>query len=286
MLIALVAIAVFACVLIVVMLYGNRMSVLVGDYLEQYQERAQESLKKSGNPFSSERFTRLQQILTGLMALMGLLLGEGIVARIFLAGLFGACAWVACDRYLGILWTRYLKDLEEQLPDMVATAANGVKAGYSIAQALEMIVAEFSAPLGEEMRMVVQEIRVGVPLDKALSNWSHRINLEDLDIFCTALIIQRQAGGNLSEVLGNLSVTMRERRKIQGQIRTLTAQGRSSGLIMSLLPLVMFIIFYLIAPERQGLLLSRPLGWVLIGISVSMIGLGTWIISKIVKIDI
>ncbi|HEY9765825.1 MAG TPA: type II secretion system F family protein [Chroococcales cyanobacterium] len=282
----LIAVAVFASALLLVLLFGGRLLEKFEFSLESYREKTKESLRKSGNPLSTERFARFQQILTGISALLGLGLGESLVARVFLALLFGACAWLACDRYLGSLWSRYLKDLEEQLPDMVATVANAVKSGFSIQQALEAVISEFTPPMSEEMGGLVQELRMGVPLDKALSNWSNRIRLDDLDIFCTALIIQRQTGGNLAEVLGNLGNTMRERRKIQGQIRTLTAQGRTSGSILALLPVILFVVLYLLSPERQGLLLSRPAGWGMIALSAGMIGFGSFIISKIVTIDI
>lgn len=286
MLVLLVAILVFLCVMMLVLMFGGRIQLRIEDSLDAYKEKAAAALRRTGNPLSTERFTRFQQILTGMTVLLGLLLGEGILARIFLAVLFGVCSWVGMDRYLGILWSRYLKELEEQLPDMVATVANAVKSGFSIQQALEAVITEFTPPMSEEMRAVVQELRMGVPMDRALQNWSERIRLDDLDIFCTALVIQRQTGGNLSEVLGNLGNTMRERRKIQGQIRTLTAQGRTSGMILAFLPVILFVVLYLLAPERQGLLLARPLGWVMIGVSAGMIGLGSFIVKKIVSIEI
>ncbi|MBU6430343.1 MAG: type II secretion system F family protein, partial [Cyanobacteria bacterium REEB65] len=193
---------------------------------------------------------------------------------------------MVADRYLDWQWRRYLQEFEEQLPDMVSVIANAVKASFSVQQALELVTTEFTDPMAAEIVEVLQEIRVGVPFDHALANWSARMSNDDLDIFCTALIIQRQTGGNLSEVLDNLALTMRERRRIQGQIRTLTAQGRLSGTILTFLPVALYVVLYLIAPDRMGVLFTSTLGWALIAVCVVMVAIGSFIVRRIVTLDV
>ena len=127
---------------------------------------------------------------------------------------------------------------------------------------------------------------MGVAFEQALTNWSDRMRNDDLDIFCTALIIQRQTGGNLSEVLDNLGVTMRERRRIGGQIRTLTAQGRLSGTILTFLPVGLYAVLYLIAPDRMGVLFSSALGWGLIALCAAMIAVVSVVVRRIVTLDV
>jgi tight adherence protein B len=254
--------------------------------LERYRTDVGDRLERTRNPYSTERFQRIQQVLSGAMALLGLLLGAGIAGRIFLAAVFGGVAWFGCDQYLNFLYRRYCKEFEEQLADMVGVVANAVKAGNSVQQALELVVEEFSDPMAAEVSEVLHELRVGTALDMAIKNWLERMDNDDLEIFGIAVIIQRQTGGNLAEILENLANTMRERKKMFGQIRTLTTQGRMSGTILSLLPVGLYIMLYLVMPERMGVLFTNPLGWAIIGLVAVMIGLGSFVVSRVVAIDV
>lgn len=262
--------------------YGGSLS----ERLALYRVDVGDRLRKTRNPFSTERFGRFQQILTGSAALFGLILGEGILGRIFVALVFAAVCWFGADQYLNLLWRRYCKDFEEQLADMVGVIANAVKAGNSVQQALELVVEEFSDPMASEVAEVMHELRVGTALDAAMRNWIERMPNDDLEIFGIALIIQRQSGGNLSEILDNLADTMRQRKKMQGQIRTLTTQGRMSGMVLSFLPVALYLLLYIIMPERMGVMFTHPLGWAMVALCTVMIGVGGFAVSKIVAIDV
>lgn len=254
--------------------------------LDVYRSGVGLRLRRTRNPFSNERFSRFQQILTGSTALLGLLIGAGVLGRLFMAAVFGAVSWFGADQYLNVLYRKYCKDFEEQLPDMVGVVANAVKAGNSVQQALELVVEEFTAPMSDEVSEVLHELRVGTALDVAIRNWLERMPNDDLEIFGMAVIIQRQTGGNLAEILDNLAGTMRDRKKMQGQIRTLTTQGRMSGAILSMLPVGLYCLLYLVMPERMGILFTHPFGWAIIGVCATMIGLGGFVISRIVAIDV
>lgn len=262
--------------------YGGSLA----ERLALYRVDVGDRLRKTRNPFSTERFGRFQQILTGSAALFGLILGEGILGRIFVALVFAAVCWFGADQYLNLLWRRYCKDFEEQLADMVGVIANAVKAGNSVQQALELVVEEFSDPMASEVAEVMHELRVGTALDVAIRNWIERMPNDDLEIFGIALIIQRQSGGNLSEILDNLADTMRQRKKMQGQIRTLTTQGRMSGMVLSFLPVALYLLLYIIMPERMGVMFTHPLGWAMVALCTVMIGVGGFAVSKIVAIDV
>lgn len=262
--------------------HGNRLS----DWFEDYRGKLDHQLRRTRNPFSNENFERMQQLSAGGAGLLGLLLGDGLLGRLFLMGLFAGLTWWGFGRYLDILWQRYVKNFAEQLPDMVGVVANAVKAGHSVPQALELVIEEFQDPMASEVGEVAQELRMGVAMDQAMRNWSSRIADDDLDIFCSAVIIQRQTGGNLAEILENLAGTMRERKKIHGQIRTLTTQGRMSGLVMSFLPLGLYVALYLIVPERMGLMFTHPMGWGLIALVALLLTIGGLFIKRIVTIDV
>lgn len=127
---------------------------------------------------------------------------------------------------------------------------------------------------------------MGVPMDDALDKWTKRMPCEDLEIAATALIVQRTTGGNVSEILETLATTIRDRNKLQKQIQSLTAQGRMSGWVMSALPVGLFLAFYVMSPQRTGLLLTNPLGLILTGFGAAMIGVGSYVIRRIVTIEV
>jgi len=262
--------------------YEQRLSAA----LESYLGRTRKALARTRNPLSTERFARQQAGLTGAAALLGFVLGDGLASRLFLAALAAGVVWSLTNRWLDMQWQRYVKEFEEQLPDAVGVLANAVRSSFSVQQALDLVTQEFTDPMGAEVREVMQELTMGVSFDQALQNWSERMNQDDLDILCTALVIQRQTGGNLGEILDNLASTMRERRRIQGQIRTLTTQGRFSGAILSFLPVGLYFVLLLIAPDRMGVLFTEPLGWVLVALCVAMVTAGSLVVRKIVALDV
>lgn len=282
LIVALVALA----AAIVAYLFFQRYGMMVTERLETYREGVGDRLRRTRNPFETQRFNRFQQILTLSGALLGLLIGAEILGRIFMALVFAAVCWFGCDQYLTMLYRRYCKEFEEQLSDMVGVVANAVKAGNSVQQAFELVVDEFTDPMASEVAEVLHELRVGTALDVAIRNWLQRMPNDDLEIFGIAVVIQRQTGGNLSEILENLAGTMRDRKKIQGQIRTLTTQGRMSGTILSLLPVGLYCLLYLIMPERMGVIFTNPYGWAVIALVALMIGLGSFIVSRIVAIEV
>lgn len=198
--------------------------------------------------------------------------------------------------YVRTMAKRRMQAFDGQLSDTLNLWVNALRSGYSVLQSMEAIATELPAPVSVEFERVVQEVRLGLSVEQALANMYRRVPSEDLDLVITAVNIQREVGGNLAEVLDTISFTIRERVRIKGEIRTLTAQGRVSGWIISLLPLVLGFILYLINPEYVSQLWVReepwifpqiiPCGWVVIAFSLMMIGAGAYAISKIVNIEV
>jgi tight adherence protein B len=160
---------------------------------------------------------------------------------------------------------------------------------------MEAIATELPPPVSVEFERVVQEVRLGLSVSQALGNMLRRVPSEDLDLVVTAVNIQREVGGNLAEVLDTISFTIRERVRIKGEIRTLTAQGRLSGWIISFLPLALGFILFAISPEYMGQLLVReepiilnilPCGWIVIAVGLTMTIIGMVAIQKIVDIEV
>lgn len=198
--------------------------------------------------------------------------------------------------YVRTMAKRRMSAFDSQLSDTLNLWVNALRSGYSVLQAMEAIATELPPPVSVEFERVVQEVRLGLSVENALANMYRRVPSEDLDLVITAVNIQREVGGNLAEVLDTISYTIRERVRIKGEIRTLTAQGRVSGWIISLLPVALGFILFLINPEYVSELWVRedpwilpqiiPCGWVVIGFSLMMIGGGAYAISKIVDIEV
>ena len=140
--------------------------------------------------------------------------------------------------------SRRLRKFSDQLPDMLNLMVNGLRAGFSTMQAMEAVSKELPAPICDEFRRVVQEMQLGIPMEKALDNLLRRIPSEDLDLVVTAVNVQREVGGNLAEILETISHTIRERIRIKGEIRALTAQVVYSGSFLAILPVILSLILF------------------------------------------
>jgi tight adherence protein B len=181
-----------------------------------------------------------------------------------------------------------LTKFNDQLADMLNLMVNGLRAGYSTMQALEAVSRELPSPISDEFRRVVQEMQIGIPMDKALENLLRRIPSEDLDFVVTAINVQREVGGNLSEILDTISFTIRERVRIKGEIRVMTAQVRTSGSVLALLPVFLAIALWFISPEYIGSFFDNGpfCGWLAVGTIVGMIVGGYFVMMKIADIEV
>jgi tight adherence protein B len=176
--------------------------------------------------------------------------------------------------------------ITRQLPEALSILSNGLRAGFSFPQALSVVVTEMQPPIAEEFERVLKENRIGKPIHDALIDLQARTDNDDLNLLITALLIQKQVGGNLAEVLDNISHTIRERVRIKGEIRTLTAEGRLSAVILALLPLAVAVMIAVINPDYVSTLVREPLGLVMIVLAVILQVIGILIIRKIISIDV
>lgn len=198
--------------------------------------------------------------------------------------------------YINTAANRRMNKFNNQLGDTLNLWVNALRSGYSVLQGMETIATELPPPVSKEFERVVQEVRLGLSVEQALANMYRRVPSEDLDLVITAVNIQREVGGNLAEVLDVISFTIRERVRIQGEIRTLTAQGRISAWIISLLPVALGLLLYTINPDYVSELWVKeepfiipgvfPCGWVVVGIGAFMIGIGAVAVRKMVEIEV
>lgn len=246
-----------------------------------WTRRTEHRLVQAGLPLKSQEFL---VICLGSALIFGLLL-------LWKSGLVGAvtggfCGYHVPHVFLRIKIKRRTKAFNDQLGDTLILIANALRTGYSFMQAVEMVAREMLPPISFEFGRTLQEMNLGVPTESAMTNMAKRVDSDDLDLVITAVLIQRQVGGNLAEVLDSIASTIRERIRIKGEIKTLTAQGRMSGVIISLLPIALLVALKLINPNYVDLLFTHQIGQVMLGIAIIGQVLGVIAIQKIVNIDI
>lgn len=186
-----------------------------------------------------------------------------------------------------------LNSFNKQLPDTITLIANALRAGSSFLQAIELVVRESRPPISTEFSRVIREVNLGLPFEQALENMVRRVRSDDLELMATAISIQHQVGGNLAEILDSIAYTIRERVRIKGEIRTLTAQQRLSGYVVGLLPIGLAGFLFVAAPgfmdpmfDPRVSVIGLPAGVIILAFGGFMMFIGFMLIRKIVDIEV
>jgi len=172
------------------------------------------------------------------------------------------------------------------MPDAIDLLGRALRAGHAVTAAIEMVSREIADPVGTEFRRVFEEQNFGLPMREALLNLSKRVPVDDLQFLVTAMLVQKETGGNLAEVLDKAGSVIRERSRLQGQLRIYTAQGRMTGWILGLLPFIVFGVMNFMNPAYTHTMLDDPTGRLWIGIGLALMTIGVWMIRRIVDIKV
>jgi tight adherence protein B len=247
-------------------------------------DRISRELARADLKFKVAEYFALVFISTVVLAFVAWLLQPNIVSAI----IGGVIGFFAPRFYVKRQQTVRLNKFNDQLGDMLNLMVNGLRAGYSTMQAMEAVSRELPVPISDEFHRVVQEMQIGIPMERSLDNLLRRIPSDDLDFVITAINVQREVGGNLSEILDTISFTIRERVRIKGEIRVMTAQVRTSGIVLSLIPVFLTLALWFISPEYIGSFFDRgPLcGWLAVGTIITMIISGYFVMMKIADIEV
>jgi tight adherence protein B len=179
-----------------------------------------------------------------------------------------------------------INKLNQQLPEALMNISNSLKAGFGLLQALDGAASQLSHPISTELSRTIHEMNIGSSAEEALLALSERGGSYDLDIVVTAILVQRTVGGNLGEILDTVAETMRERIRIRGEINTLTAQQKLTGVVIGLLPIGIGILFQIMSPGYIGPLFSTTMGQLMIGIAVVLEVVGVMVIQRILNIEV
>jgi tight adherence protein B len=207
----------------------------------------------------------------------------GVGPQFIIAGVFG---YFAPRFYLNYRQSKRLKAFNDQLGDTLILMSNALKTGYSMAQTIDVVANKSVPPISQEFDRVVKEMNLGASIEDSLSRMVRRTESSDLDMVVTAVAINRKIGGNLSEILENIAETIRERVRIKGDLRTLTAQARASGYLITGLPIVLGVFMYFVTPQYFAPMLSNPIGIGLLVVAGVFMGLGQLIMSRIATVDV
>jgi len=188
--------------------------------------------------------------------------------------------------YVIVAVKRRLKLFAQQLPDALDMLSSCVKGGLALNSAIQNVADEMPDPAGDEFKIVADEMTFGMSTERVLRRLANRVDLSDVRFFCAALMIQKETGGNLAEVLDGLQTTIRERFRILGQLKTLTAQGRMSGYVVGGLPIGLSIMIYMANPDYMNYLFTTSMGHKLIAVALVFQAIGVFMIRKIVDIQV
>ena len=173
-----------------------------------------------------------------------------------------------------------------QLPEALATMSNALRAGFSISQAFDSVVEQGEKPMCEEFAILQQQLKIGMSFEEALESMSQRVGSDDLTLVTTAILISRKTGGNVTEIFDKISETIRGRQKIERKVKTLTAQGRMQGIIVSAMPVFLGLVMTLIKPGLMIPYLTSATGALSVLVMCALIFVGWMMIRKIIKIDV
>jgi tight adherence protein B len=270
---------------------GDRGSA-VGDWLNDQLERSTWGGGVARELARADLKLRAGEYLA-LMVFSALIVGFivwFVSGRSILFGLIGILVGLALPRfYVKRQQSQRLQKFNDQLADMLNLMVNGLRAGYSTMQAMEAVSKELPAPISDEFRRVVQEMQIGLPMERALQNLLRRIPSDDLDLVIAAMNVQREVGGNLAEILDTISHTIRERVRIQGEIRVLTSQVMYSGRFLAIMPIIISLALWLLNRPYMMLFFdpeTRLVGIPMLIVGALMILAGYYVMTRIATIDV
>ena len=228
---------------------------------------------------------RCRQILSASVLVMAVL-GFLVNYSLFFGLVFGALGLLAPRWGISFLRNRRLRRISEQLGEALTLVSNSLRSGLSLQQGVELVVEEMEAPISEEFATAVKETKLGLPLDDALQNLAERVPTPDLAMVVTAIVTIRETGANLAEVFDVIAHTVRERKKVEGKIQAMTAEGMTQGVMMCAVPPVLITTFFFLDPTLVAPFFNTILGILMLMIVFALDAMGMWMIVNTVKIDV
>jgi tight adherence protein B len=251
-----------------------------------WTERTRSQLERAGLALKLHEYVALRVLLALVAFAVVLALGNGHALAFLLGIVAGVVGYMLPAFYVRMRIARQVRKFNNQLADMLTMLANSLRAGFGLLQGLDLAAEQSQPPMSTELHHLLRDTRMGASIETALESMGARVGSYDLDVIITAILIQRSVGSNLSEVLEKVAHTIRERARIQGEINTLTAQKKLSGVVIGLMPPAVVVMMLSVNFDYMSTLFTDPLGRILLVVAIAMDIVGILIIKRIVSIDI
>ncbi len=225
-------------------------------------------------------------LLTLLFAACGYIAGSLLTVNFLIAALLACAASTMPFLYIHYMKSKRMSKFERQLPDALDLVVRALKAGHAFSAGLRMVADEFEDPIGTEFEKTMDEINFGVGVSDALINLTKRVDCPDLTFFVVSVIIQKETGGNLAEILEKISHLIRERFKFQGRVSVLSSEGKLSAAVLISLPFLISFYMFMVNPKFLEPLLNDPIGKILMAVAVVMMIIGTLVMKKMISIKV
>jgi tight adherence protein B len=248
----------------------------------RWSDKVNRLLEQSGTRYLAGFYILLTLLLAAFGFLIASLVASNLLISIVLAALLGAIPFL----YLSLTKKRRMQKFERQLPEAMDMIARSLKAGHAFSGGLKMVADEFDDPLGTEFDKTVNEINFGVAVTDALKALSNRVDSPDVKYFVISVILQRETGGNLAQILENIARLIRERLKLYGHIRVLAAEGKLSAIILIALPFALALFIYLGNPTYIETLFGDPIGHIFLVVAALMMAMGIFVMKRMIAIKV
>jgi len=257
-------------------------------FLARNQRAAQLALdlERAGLSLPVAHYVAIRLFLAVVGFLVALLVAGGGLVGIAAAAVAAAAGYLAPPFYVGFLQQRRLRQIEKQLPEALSIMSNALRAGFGFLQAMEAAARRLPPPLGPELARTLQDANLGASIEDSLRALVQRCYSYDLELVVTAVLVQREVGGNLSEILDNTAHTIRERERIRGEIKTITTMQRWEGNVAALVPIALAGILLLANRQYIGVMLEEPIGQVLLALAGVWQLIGIIVMRRIVAIEV
>jgi tight adherence protein B len=249
-------------------------------------ERARVDLAQAGLTLKVSEYLLFRLFLGVISALVLLVIfrSSSLVPVIMLGG--GLLGFMLFGWYVGIRKSRRKEKLTKQLPEAVSLIANSLRSGFAFSQAVELAAKQIDDPIKREFDQYLNDTTLGMPSDEALEEMAERVGTYDMDMLVSTILIQRTTGGNLSEILDNVAETIRERQRLQSEIRALTSSQRFAGLILSIYPILLLLLFTALAPDIWTVLYTTPAGRVVLLVAATLQVIGMVSIRRLLRLEV
>ena len=251
-----------------------------------WSDRAAAQLERAGIRLKVGEYFLLRLLVALLAAIFVLLFARATTLGIVVAMVAAVVGYLAPAFYVHMAKQRRVRNVNGQLAETLELISNALRSGFAFAQAVELTAAQMPSPIRDDLNALLRDLGLGARMDDALRSLADRTASIDMELVVTTIMIQRTTGGNLSEVLDNVAATIKERERLHGEVRALTAQQRLTGLVLSVYPLALGLFLALIAPSIMKYLWQDQLGQILLAIAVVLQCAGIFAIQRITNIEV